>query len=133
MSFLKPPINFSLNIASPFGVMTHKSSVIFSSNIVYFGQKEPIKVQILKLSSVGSKFAKFLMSFFKAQVNFSSIFASFFSVTTPNSSVLFWLKQYTFGKSRLLSALMKVHLIPHVISETVRSRFFQIFHHCSVA
>ena len=51
-----------------------------SSNIIYFGQKEPIKVQILRLSSVGSKFGKFLMSFFKAQVSSSSNLASFFSV-----------------------------------------------------
>ena len=53
---------------------------------------EPIKVQILRLLSVGSKFAKFLMSFFKAQVSYSSNFVSFFSVMTHNSSVLLWLK-----------------------------------------
>ena len=29
MSFFKPPDNFSLNIASPFSVMTHNSSVVF--------------------------------------------------------------------------------------------------------
>ena len=53
---------------------------------------EPIKVQVLRLSSVESKFAKFLMSFFKAQVNSSSNVASFFSVMTHNSSIRFWLK-----------------------------------------
>ena len=49
-------------------------------------------MQILRLLSVGSKFTKFLMSFFKAQVSSSTNFASFFSVMTCNSSVLFWLK-----------------------------------------
>ena len=29
MSFFKPPVKFSLSIASPFSVMTHNSSVIF--------------------------------------------------------------------------------------------------------
>ena len=33
---------------------------------------------------------------------------------------------------RLLSALMKVHPIPHAIFETTRSGFMQILHHCSV-
>ena len=33
---------------------------------------------------------------------------------------------------RLLSALMKVHPIPHAIFETIRSGFIQILHHCSV-
>ena len=62
----------------------------FSSNIINFSPKDPIKVQILRLSSVGSKFAKSLISFSK--VSSSSNFASFFSVIIHNSSVPFWLK-----------------------------------------
>ena len=65
---------------------------LFSSNILYFGQKESIKVQILRLLSVELKFTKFLMSFFKTQVSPSSNFSSFFSVITYNFSVLLWLK-----------------------------------------
>ena len=34
---------------------------------------------------------------------------------------------------RLLSALMKVHPIPHAIFETTRPGFIQILHHCSVS
>ena len=34
---------------------------------------------------------------------------------------------------RFLSALMKVHPIPHAIFETTRSGFIQILHHCSVS
>ena len=34
---------------------------------------------------------------------------------------------------KLLSALMKVHSIPHVIFETTRSGFTQTLHHCSVS
>ena len=49
-------------------------------------------MHILRLLSVGSNFAKFFMSFFKARVNSSSNFASFFSVMAHNFSVLFWLR-----------------------------------------
>ena len=49
-------------------------------------------MQILRLLSVESKVAKFLMSFFKAQVSSSSKSASFFGVMAHNFSVLFWLK-----------------------------------------
>ena len=58
-------------------------------------------MQILRPSSVGSKFTKFIMSFFKAQVSSSSNFVSFFSVMTQcyNSSVLFGSNIYTFDKS----------------------------------
>ena len=46
-------------------------------------------MQILRLSRVKLKFAKFLMSFLKAQVSSSSNFALFFSDMTHNSSLLF--------------------------------------------
>ena len=61
----------------------------FSSRIIYFGQKQPIKVQILETQVLQSKFVKFLMSILKRQVNSSSDFTSFFSVITHNSSVNF--------------------------------------------
>ena len=49
-------------------------------------------MQILRLSSVGSKFAKFFMSFFKAPVSSLSKFASFFSDMVHDFSVIFQLK-----------------------------------------
>ena len=54
----------------------------------YFGQKVPIKVPILTLSSALVKFAKFLMSILK-QADSSPNFVSLFSVMKDNSSVLF--------------------------------------------
>ena len=36
------------------------------------------------------------------------------------------------SKYKFLSALMKVHPIPHDSFETTRSRFIQSFHHCSL-
>ena len=49
MSFLKPQISFSSSFASIFSVIKHNSSVFFSSNIIYFGQKQSIKVKIFEI------------------------------------------------------------------------------------
>ena len=49
-------------------------------------------MQILRLSSVDSIFARFLMSFSKAEVSSSSNVLSLFSVMTNNSSIIFCLK-----------------------------------------
>ena len=49
-------------------------------------------MQILGLLSVESKFAKFLVSFFEAQVSSSSNSPLFVSVMTHKFSALFWLK-----------------------------------------
>ena len=61
----------------------------FSSNLMYFGQKEPVEVKFSDFWVVGWKFNKFLMSCLKLQVSFSLNFASLFSVMRDNSSVLF--------------------------------------------
>ena len=59
------------------------------SNFIYFGQKETIEKKFSDFWVVGSKFTKFLMSYLKAQVLFSSNFISLFNVMKNNSSVLF--------------------------------------------
>ena len=46
MSFSKLQVIFSLNFASLFGVIKHTPLYFFRSNVVYFAQKGPIKVQI---------------------------------------------------------------------------------------
>ena len=61
----------------------------FSSNLKYFGQKDPIKVKFLDFWVVGWKFTKFLMSYLKPQVSFSLNFASLFNAMGDKSSVLF--------------------------------------------
>ena len=72
--------------------MTHNSSVILWFKHYILWSKRAIKVQVLRLSNVRSKFTKFLMPFFKAQASSFSNFASCFSVMSHNSSVCFWLK-----------------------------------------
>ena len=67
--------------------MKDNSSLYFcSSSNIYFGHKEPIKTNFLDFRVLGSKFVKFLISILKRQVS-PSIFVSFFTVMTPNSSV----------------------------------------------
>ena len=71
------------------------SSVFFSSNITYFRQKYPIKLQIFRLYTAQVKFTKFLISFLKQKDSFSKRqFGSLFSVMRDNSSALFQLKLY---------------------------------------
>ena len=56
MSFLKPQNSFSLNFASLYSIMRDNSSVLFSWNFIWFGQKEPIKVQSFRLLTTLVKF-----------------------------------------------------------------------------
>ena len=90
MSFFKPQVSFSSNFASLYSVMKDNSSVLFSSNNIYFAQKEHIKMKIFETFQVlGSKFTKFPMSILKLQVNSPSNFALLFSVMKDNSSYFF--------------------------------------------
>ena len=77
--FNKSSLNFSCHFwnhkarvyskfASPSSIVQNNySAIFFSSNLIYFGQKEPIKVKFLDFWVVGSKFPKFLMSYLKPQ------------------------------------------------------------------
>ena len=72
------------NFASLFSVMKDNSTVFFSSNLIYLGQKEPIEVKCSEFRMVWWKFTKFHMSYLRLQVSFSLNFASLFSVTRDN-------------------------------------------------
>ena len=93
----------------------------FSSNLKYFGQKDPIKVKFLDFWVVGWKFTKFLMSFLEPRVSFSFNFASLFSARKHNSSVFFHLNFICFEQKdlikvqifRLSTACMKINRIPY--------------------
>ena len=55
-------ISFSLHhSAASWGITLR---YFFSSNIIYLGQRETIKVQILRLSNVGSSLSQFLLKFY---------------------------------------------------------------------
>ena len=82
---------------------------IFTPNIIYFDQKEPINMQILSLSIVASKFAKFLMSFFKAQVSFSNIKHQTFTLEKNVSQS---------ANFKIFECAGEVHQIPHESSKS---------------
>ena len=77
-------------------ILHHSSSVslkitplyFFSSNNIYFVQKEPIKVKLFATWVLWSEFVKFLMSILKQQVD-SPNFVSLFRAMKDNFPVLF--------------------------------------------
>ena len=56
MLSLKLQVSFSLNFASLFSFMRDNSSVHFSWNFIWFGQKEPITVQNVRFLTAHVKF-----------------------------------------------------------------------------
>ena len=112
--------------------MRHNSSVLFHLNLYMLSAKG------------ANEDANFQT--FKSRFSFPLNFASPFTVITYNFSEVFQLKHYILWTKRahqytilniqsfrLLSALMKVHPIPHATFETARSGFIQVLHHCSVS
>ena len=49
MSFLKAKASFPSNFASIFSAIKHNSLYFFSSSIMYFGQRQPIKMQMFEI------------------------------------------------------------------------------------
>ena len=105
-----------------------------SWSIVYFGQKQPIKVQIFEIfESSDQNLITFSCQFWTSQFLFK--FASFFIVITHNSPVNFKLINVLLGikvhhkspncDSQLLRALVKICQIPQVIFQTTIQLFFK--------
>ena len=95
----------------------------FSSNNIYFLQKETIKVNFWDFWILKTKFVKFLMLTLKRQVDSSPNFPSLLSFMKENPSVLFLVQTtYTLLKRNPLkwkilrhsSARVKIRQIPHV-------------------
>ena len=88
-----PHVSFEMKsqFLSKFCIILHCHDItplqILSSYIFYFGQKNPIKVPILTLSSALVKICQIPHVIF--QTTISSNFASLYSATEDNSSVLF--------------------------------------------
>ena len=128
-------VNSCSNFPSFFIVMTHNSPVSFRLIHFLLWIKGPNKSPNFRLSNVlWWKFAKFLMSFLKAQVSFFSNFASIPSNIT--SLYFFSLNILSFGQNQLIikckffrfsNALMKICQIPHVIFQTTSQFFFKFY------
>ena len=111
-----------------------------SKSLYAFDKKSPSKCKFSDFRLLAWKLTKYLMSSFKPRVSFPLNFASPFSVMKHNSSDIFYLKHYMLWTKepinvqffRLLSALTKVHPIPHTSFEATRSGFIKLLHHCSI-
>ena len=127
MPVFKWQVDSPPNLVSLFSFIKDNSSVIFSSNNIYFAQKGHIKWKFLRLSSARVKIHLI------PQVNFSSNFASFFIVMTYNSSVNFKLILFYFGLTvpikipilRIAIALVKICHVSHVIFQATNQFFFK--------
>ena len=109
MSFLKPRASFSSNFVSLSTLMRDNSSVYtFSSKTLYAFNKRTHQVQIFS-QLLALKLTKFLV-IFQATSQFSLQLR--FGQKEPMKVQIF----------KFLSALMKVHSIPHASFETTRSK-----------
>ena len=116
------------------------SSVYFSSDITYFWQKYPIKMQIFRFSTTRMKINQIPCDFSSHESVFPKMLHHL-SVSWHIIPLNVLPETLRFGQKgpikvqifRFLSALMKDYPIPHVSFETTRSRFIQILHHCSVS
>ena len=68
--------------------------ILLAQTLHSFDKSSPSKCKFSDFPLLALKFTKFLKSFFKQRVSFSSKFPSFFSVMINSSSVLFYLKLY---------------------------------------
>ena len=68
--------------------------IFWFSKLDTFGKSSPWKCKFSDFPLLVLKFTKFLLSFFKQKVSFSSKFWSLFSVMRDNSNVFFLLKFY---------------------------------------
>ena len=109
MSFLKPLLIFH-----------SKTPLYFLAQTLHtFYKRSSSKCKFSDFPLLALKFTKFLMSFFKQKVSFSSKFGSFFSVMGDNSSAVFsrnfiyyWQKKHIKVQIfRLATARIKI-LIP---------------------
>ena len=100
-----PYVIFGTNshFASLFSAMKHNSSVFFHLNFICFGQKDPIKVQIFRLSTAYMKIIQIPYVFFEATCQF--FFKTCINIQCHDTVP---------------------HIIPHVIFETTSPFFFKL-------
>ena len=71
MLFFKAQVSSFFNFASFFSVMIHNSSAFFGSDIIYFRQKQPIKMQIFRHVRACIKIHEILHVIFGTKSQFS--------------------------------------------------------------
>ena len=132
-----PHVNFEVNSFSNFKsfviVVTHNSPVSFKLTYFLLWIKNPIKVQILRLSSAQVKICQILHVIFQTRSHFFFKCASFSNVMKDNSSVaqtLYILVKSSPLKCKFLglsSARVKILQIPYVNFQTASQFLFRFF------
>ena len=129
MSFFKPRVNFPLDFASPFSVMTQ-----FLWNFLAETKRthQSTVFQTFQCSNESSPNSS--RYFWNHKVMVYSNFASVFSVMRDNSVFLLlkpcivWAKRAHWKEIfSLLSSWVKIHQIPHVRFETTSQFFFKLY------
>ena len=133
MSILKGQVNSSSDFSSFFRVITYNSSVSCSSCIFYFRQKDPMKIPILRLSSVLMNIFQIPHAIFQTTIQFFFKFCmtlqchEIYMLCTFSGQTLYTLHKRDQSKCRcfrLFSARIKIHQIL-VIFETKNKFFFK--------
>ena len=119
---------FTKLLMSLYHFSRYNSSVFSLSQTLHnFYKSSPARCKFSDFLLLGLKFTKFLMSFFKQKVSFSSKVGSFFSVMRDNSSVLFSTSKCKFSDLSLLALkFTKFHFWNQ------ESVFLQTLYHSSV-
>ena len=133
MSILKQQVNSSSDFLSFLSAITYKSSVSCSSCIFFFGQRDPMKIPILTLSSVLFRicqiphvifqttcqlFFKFSMTLHCHEIQLLCTFLAQTSVKSSPLKCIFL---------RLSSSRVKIHQIPYVNFEATSQFLFRFF------
>ena len=85
----------------------------FTSNVIYFVQKEPIKLEILRIPSTQVKIHQILV-IFETTNKFLSNFESLFSVKRHKSTIIFYLKFYILSTK---GAYQSINLVKFHVSD----------------
>ena len=121
---------FSFNFFYQSWLPSNITSLYFLSwSIIYFDEKQPIKVQIFEIfECLGQHLLNSSCQFWTSQFLFNCFSNTFFIVITHNFPVNFELIRFLVGvnishkisnfQSQLSSALVKICQIPHVIFQT---------------
>ena len=92
---------------------THFLCISLAQTLHTFYKSSPSTYKFSDFPLLGSKFTKFLMSFFKQNVSFSLKFGSFFSVMKGNFSILFLAETlYAIEKSSTSKCKLSKLLMP---------------------
>ena len=94
MSFLEAQVSFLSNFVLILSAIKYNSSILFNSNIIYFGQKQPIKYKFLRFSSAPVKIRQIPHVNFEMTSQFTFKFLHHSSLSTHNSPVRFKLIFY---------------------------------------